>query len=66
MGLFDVHAHLTHGRFQADQDAIAAWAGQPAPAGAPFLQAARRGYAMLHAACSRASDENVPLLVSAV
>lgn len=57
---------LNQRTFQADQDAIAAWAGQPAPAGAPFLQAARRGYAMLHAACSRASDENVPLLVSAV
>jgi len=57
---------LNQRTFQADQDAITEWAGQPAPAGAPLLQAVRRGYAMLLAACTRARDENVPLLISAV
>ncbi|MEC8251653.1 MAG: hypothetical protein VX044_00455 [Planctomycetota bacterium] len=57
---------LNQRTFQADQDAIAGWRGQPAPAGAPLLQAARRGYAMLAAACARASEANVPLLIQSV
>ena len=57
---------LNQRTFQADQAAIEEWAGQPAPLGAPLLQAARRGYAMLAAACARAQEANVPLIVQAV
>jgi len=57
---------LNQRTFQADQAAIEQWAGQPAPQGAPLLQAARRGYAMIAAACARAREANVPLVVQAV
>ena len=54
---------LNQRTFQADQAAIEQWAGQPAPQGAPLLQAARRGYATLTAACARALEASVPLIV---
>jgi hypothetical protein len=57
---------LNQRTFQADQGVIAEWRGQPAPAGAPLLQAARRGYATLAAACARASEAKVPLLIQSV
>lgn len=55
---------LNQRTFQADHDGVLEWSGQPAPAGAPLLQAARRGYASLSAACARACDECVPLLIA--
>jgi hypothetical protein len=57
---------LNQRTFQADQEAIVAWQGQPAPADAPLLQAARRGYAALAAACAAAVDANVPLALQPV
>jgi len=57
---------LNQRTFQADQELIVEWQGQPAPLGAPLLEAARRGYAMIAAACARAIDERVPLVVQAV
>ena len=57
---------LNQRTFQADQAAIDQWAMQPAPAGASMLQAAQRGYAMLTAACTRAHQERLPLLIQSV
>lgn len=62
--LSDQLAWLNQRTFQADQEAVAGWRGQPAPAGAPLLQAARRGYAALAAACARACDARLPLTVA--
>lgn len=56
---------LNQRTFQADRAAIDEWAGQPAPPGAPLLQAAWRGYATLAAACARALEAGVPLIVGA-
>lgn len=57
---------LNQRTFQADREAVREWEGQPAAAGAPLLQAARRGFAALSAACARASAEGVPLLIQSV
>jgi len=54
---------LNQRTFQADQAAIEAWSEQPAPLGAPLLQAAQRGYAALSAACARAHAASVPLVL---
>lgn len=62
--LSDQLAWLNQRTFQAEQGAVARWRGQPAPAGAPLLQAARRGYAALAAACARACDARLPLTVA--
>ncbi|MCK5944964.1 MAG: hypothetical protein KAI24_23455 [Planctomycetes bacterium] len=54
---------LNERTFQADRAAITEWAGLPAPTNAPLLQAARRGYAQLLAACTEARHHHVPLSV---
>jgi hypothetical protein len=54
---------LNQRTFQGDAQAIVAWRELPAPVGGSLLDAARRGFAMLHAAAELAVAQRLPIVL---